>query len=101
VIKVPSYPLPGRWPTTIRLVLFSTQEEVAIDGGENAGTTMSYHNVVRDLRPIGMWDGDEVRITLPADELMGEDADGCAVLVQEDLADGPGRILGAALLERW
>jgi len=100
-IEVPAHPLPGRWPTTIRLVLFSSEAEVRIGHGENAGSTIAYYNIVRTMRPIGMWDGGTVRITLPADELMGDGVDGCAVLVQEDLANGPGRILGAAQLHRW
>jgi hypothetical protein len=53
------------------------------------------------MRPIGMWDGDPVKITLPKDELMGKGIDGCAIIVQEDLPNGPGAILGAAELGDW
>ena len=35
-------------------------------------------------------------VSLPRDEILGEDIDGCAVIVQEDAEGGPGRILGAA-----
>ena len=100
-IEVAALPLPGRWPTTIRLILYSSEAEVPISHGENAGSTIAYYNIVRTMRPIGMWDGEMVRITLQADELMGNGVDGCAVLVQEDLANGPGRIVGAAQLDRW
>jgi hypothetical protein len=48
-----------------------------------------------------MWDGDPVKITLPKDELMGNGIDGCAIIVQEDLPNGPGAILGAAELGDW
>lgn len=98
-IEVAARPLPRPWPTTIRLVLFSSEAEVDIARGENAGETIEYYNVVRAVRPIGMWDGAAVKITLPGDELMGDGVDGCAVIVQEDLPNGPGRILGAALLQ--
>jgi hypothetical protein len=74
---------------------------VEIARGENAGTTIAYHNVVRAMRPIGMWDGGAVKITLPEHELMGDGVDGCAVIVQEDLPNGPGAILGAANLGKW
>ena len=100
-IAVGARPLPGSMPTTIRLVLFSSKAEVSIAGGENAGATIAYFNIVRAIRPIGMWDGAPVKITLPVDELMGDGVDGCAVLVQEDLPEGPGAILGAAKLNRW
>lgn len=101
VIVVGARPLPGSRPTTIRLVLFSSQVRVAIAHGENAGSEIAYYNVVRAMRPIGMWDGATVKITLPEHELMGDGIDGCAVLVQEDLGNGPGAILGAAQLSRW
>ena len=100
-IEVAASPLPHRVPATIRLVLMTTRAEVEIARGENAGTTVAYKNVVREMRPIGMWDGAEVKITLPEDELMGDGVDGCAVIVQEDLPNGPGAILGAATLGKW
>ena len=53
------------------------------------------------MRAIGMWDGESVKITLPEDEIMADGVDGCAVLVQEDLPNGPGAILGAAWLGNW
>lgn len=69
--------------------------------GENAGSTIDYYNVVRAMRPIGMWDGDAVKITLPEHELMVDGVDACAVIVQEDLPNGPGAIIGAAWLGNW
>ena len=51
------------------------------------------------MRPIGMWDGQPVKVTLPEAELMGHGIDGCAVIVQEDLPNGPGAIVGAGLGE--
>jgi len=82
--------------TTVRLVTFTSSAEVAIGRGENNGRTLTYNNVVRSMRPIGMWKGEAMTISLPRDEILGEDIDGCAVIVQEDAEGGPGRILGAA-----
>jgi hypothetical protein len=100
-IEVAAHPLPHRYPATIRLVLLTARAQVEIARGENAGATIAYHNVVRAMRPIGMWDGGAVKITLPEHELMGDGVDGCAVIVQEDLPNGPGAILGAANLGKW
>ena len=97
-IEVGAMPRPGQWRTTVRLVLFSSEAKVEIAQGENAGATVTYRNVVKDIRPVGMWDGAPVRITLPEDEIMADGIDGCAVIVQEDLGSGPGAILGAAAL---
>jgi hypothetical protein len=100
-IEVAALPLPGSRPATIWLVLLTSEAEVAITRGENAGSTIDYYNVARAVRPIGMWDGDTVKITLPEHEIMGDGIDSCAILVQEDRPDGPGTILGAAWLSHW
>lgn len=100
-IEVGALLLPGSRPSTIRFALLVSDVDVPIARGENAGSTIEYYNVVRAMRPIGMWDGDPVKITLPEDEVMKDGVDGCAVLVQEDLPKGPGAILGAAWLSAW
>lgn len=81
---------------TVRLVTYLSKAEVEIARGENRGTTITYHNVVRTIRPVGIYEGKPLAIALPADEVMEDGADGCAVLVQEELSGGPGRIIGAA-----
>jgi hypothetical protein len=83
---------------TVRLVVFEPAATVVIERGENAGRTASYRNVVDSIRPIGMWKGERLEISLPADEMLLREDYRCAVIVQEDRRDGPGRILGAAQL---
>ena len=100
-IEVGRLETPHRLPSTIRLVLLTSEAEVAIGRGENAGSTIDYYNVVRTIRPVGMWDGQPVKITLPANELMGKGVDSCAIIVQEDRTDGLGAIVGAAWLGGW
>jgi hypothetical protein len=82
--------------TTVRLATYTSEAEVAIGRGENHGRTITYNNIVRSMRPIGMWKGETMTVSLPRDEILGKDIDGCAVIVQEDAEGGPGRILGAA-----
>jgi hypothetical protein len=100
-IEVAARPIRTMWPATIRLVLLTSETEVPISRGENAGSTIEYYNVVRAMRPIGMWDGEAVKITLPEKELMVDGVDACAIIVQEDQPKGPGQILGAAWLGNW
>jgi hypothetical protein len=100
-IEVGARPEPHSKPATIRLALLTSEAEVAIGRGENAGSTIDYYNVVRAMRPVGMWDGEAVKITLPAHEIMPNGIDGCAIIVQEDEPDGPGAIIGAAWLGDW
>ncbi len=36
-----------------------------IKKGENSGSTIEYHNVVRKMVPAGMWHGEAAKIVLP------------------------------------
>jgi hypothetical protein len=81
-------------PATVWLVVFERQQVTPVKQGENAGATLTDHNIVRELRPIGSWSGAAEELTLDMDEatMTGK---GCAVIVQSDSA---GPILGAALM---
>lgn len=73
----------------LQLVRYRPEETVQIRAGENAGRTITYHNIVTDWRQIDTWDGRSPlsrRVDLPA----GQPA---VVILQEP---GPGRILAAA-----
>jgi len=83
---------------TLWLVLYSKMEKVKIKRGENAGRTIRYHNVVREMSPIGMWRGEAMSLDLPRSDVMGRGYDGCAVLLQ---AGSAGPIIGAAMLSGW
>jgi hypothetical protein len=70
---------------------------VPITRGENSGKTVTYHNVVRKLRPIAMWKGEAMSVDLPRSEMTQAKVSRCAVLLQTETANGlPGAILGAA-----
>ena len=73
----------------LRLAVLEPSKTVAIKRGENAGRTITYRNIVRELVDVATWDGtgtDSFTIRLP----QGARA---VVFVQ---ADGMGPILGAA-----
>ncbi|WP_246657531.1 DUF1223 domain-containing protein [Cohaesibacter sp. CAU 1516] len=84
--------------STLYLVPFKKSVSVAIKRGENRGRTVTYHNVVSGMRPIGMWHGDSIAVELPLAELQQHGFDGCAVLLQADLKGLPGPIHGAAMV---
>lgn len=86
--------------TTVYLVTFLKQDTVKIGRGENAGRTVTYRNVVKYMRPVGMWTGESMHFVLPRREIMPDEGVGCAVIVQEEAPNGPGPILGAAMLTR-
>ena len=68
---------------------------VAIGGGENDGRTMTYHNVVGDLKAVGQWKGEPLAIDLPRSGMDGPPHDSVVVVVQS--GGGYGKIVGAAM----
>jgi hypothetical protein len=79
---------------TVWMFRVLSQATVKIDGGENNGRTITYRNVVRDVKAVGMWKGDSLAFDLPrGDSAPAHDA--VAVVVQQG---GYGRVIGAAFI---
>jgi hypothetical protein len=79
-------------PVRVQLVRYMPEETVTIERGENAGKTITYHNIVTSWEALGTWSGQEpMEITAPfAGSQPG------AVLVQ---SEGPSAILAAARVD--
>jgi len=85
---------------TLWLVFYQSEVSVPIKRGENTGKTVTYYNVVKKLRPIAMWKGDEMSVDLPKSEMTKSKTKRCAVLLQTETKSGlPGPVLGAAMLD--
>ncbi len=84
------------------LWIFITDEKVSVPirGGENRGRKLTYHNVVREMRPIGMWTGKALSLDIPLSDLERRPHAGCYVVAQVETYKGPGAVLGAAKLDR-
>jgi hypothetical protein len=82
---------------TIWLAVIAPSVEVPITRGENKGKTVTYSNVVRDLMPIGTWNGKPVTVQLHRHSIAHADAERFAVLVQQGRA---GPIVGADLIKK-
>lgn len=85
--------MPADGEATIWLVRFDKRHDIEVQRGENAGSTLSYFNVVQEIRDLGLWRGKAMEIALDRAALTEGGSDGCAVLVQSDRF---GPILGAA-----
>ena len=97
----PGLTIPQVRKATIWLALYKRQVAVPVRTGENQDRTLHYYNVVTKLRPIAMWRGEAVDVDLPMSEYHQANADGCAILLQSETANGePGEILGAAFSEK-
>jgi len=80
---------------TIWLAVVQKKVEVEVKGGENKGKTLTYHNVVRELTPVGLWNGRPTTIRLSRAAIMRPETEDLVVLIQEANA---GPIIGAARL---
>ncbi|MCP4328928.1 MAG: DUF1223 domain-containing protein [Alphaproteobacteria bacterium] len=85
-VSVPASAFSG--DAEVTMVLFDDAHTTDIKRGENADRSLTYHNVVRSLEPIGRYEGAAVTFTLPMDS----GGDGCVIIVQQaDL----GPVIGA------
>ena len=82
----------GSGNATLWLVDLDREKDVDIRRGENTGKIITYHNIVRNIRAIGKWNGEAKTIELDLADMRAEGRDGCALLVQQD---GYGPILAA------
>jgi hypothetical protein len=82
---------------TIWLFRILPKASVSISAGENSGHTMTYRNIVQDVKAVGLWKGQPVTLDLPKQEIAGAPKDEIAVIVQQG---GYGRIIGAALVDK-
>ncbi len=73
------------------LVTFIREVTTKVARGENHGKTLTNHNIVREVRRIGEWDGKMTAIDVT--DLALEDGQSCAILVQDGKV---GPVLGAA-----
>jgi hypothetical protein len=79
-------------PLDVMLVRYVPEDEVVITGGENAGLTMAYHNIVTSWTHLGHWDG----VAPLAMTQAIEGTEPAVILLQEP---GPGPIRAAAKID--
>jgi len=89
----------GAGMATVYFLRIEDEVTVDIGRGENAGRKIRYVNVVRNLQPIGMWSGGAETFRMPKSKLMIKGDARCAILIQVEDQDGPGEIIGAAVMD--
>jgi len=85
---------------TLWLLVVEETVKVPVRGGENRGRKLTYNNVVRQMRPVGIYKGRRMELDLPLTDVEKAHSAGCFVIAQVDTFKGPGRIIGAGRLER-
>ncbi len=95
IAAAPDVAAKNKLNATIWLLRLRSAVTVRIDAGENAGRTVTYRNVVSDIKELGRWNGRAVSIDLPRVDAKNPPHDGVVVVLQQG---GYGRVLGAAYL---
>lgn len=80
---------------TIWLAVVQKRATVAVKYGDNVGKDLTYHNVVHEMTPVGLWNGRPTTIRLATGAVMHPESESLVVLLQEN-DNGP--IIGAAKL---
>ncbi|MBL8567117.1 MAG: DUF1223 domain-containing protein [Hyphomicrobiaceae bacterium] len=78
---------------TLWLAAVQREAEVTIPKGENHGKTLKYYNVVEEMTPIGLWNGEAMRLQLPSQTFIKPGTYRYAVIMQQGTT---GPIIGAA-----
>jgi hypothetical protein len=80
----------------VYLLALARSRTVTIQRGENAGSTLTYSNVVRAMTKIGDWSGAAVELQADPSKAYLDGADSYAVIVQAGARAQPSTILAAA-----
>ena len=89
----------GQGKADVVMVYFTKEQQIKVAKGENSGRDIDYRNSVTDVQTVGMWDGQKMRLVLPAKVVGDAVKKGCAVLLQTSNSSGqPSSIIGAAVL---
>jgi hypothetical protein len=83
---------------TIWFAVVQKSAQVPVKRGDNEGKTLTYTNIVREMLPVGTWNGEAMNLRLARTAIMRPETEACIVLLQEGKA---GPILGAAWTGLW
>jgi hypothetical protein len=78
---------------TLWVMSIAPAVNVKIERGENAGSSITYHNVVRKLASVGSWNGSAATIKLPRKGIISGDSKSCIAVLQKNHV---GPVLGLA-----
>jgi len=83
---------------TIWFAVVQKHANVPIERGDNKGKTLTYTNIVREMMPVGSWNGQALSLQLARNSVMRPETEAAIILLQEGKA---GPIIGAAWTGLW
>lgn len=100
-VNVAGRHLDGVGGAVVWLVTYIDRADVDIGRGENQGKKVGYTHIVTGRQALGMWEPTSgASLKLPLKDALTGEANGAAILVQQDKDGLPGPILGAASFTR-
>jgi hypothetical protein len=84
--------------SNVWIAVFDPQHWTPVEQGENAGQRLGEYNIVREWTQIGKYEGKPVTLKLGVDMAEYEKS-GCAIVVQQQMPEGPGPILAAYAID--
>ncbi len=89
----------GMGKANVVVAYFDREQRVDVTKGENIGQQIMYMHSVSDVETVGMWEGQPMHLTLPANVMDKEGRKGLAILLQTSTATGdPSAIIGATVM---
>ena len=83
---------------TIWFAVVQKVAQVPVKRGDNEGKTLTYTNIVREMLPVGSWNGKAMSLQLARTAVMRPETEAAILLLQEGKA---GPIIGAAWTGLW
>jgi len=83
---------------TIWFAVVQKKANVPVERGDNKGKTLTYTNIVREMLPVGTWNGKAMNLRLARTAVMRPETEAAIILLQEGKA---GPIIGAAWTGLW
>lgn len=83
---------------TIWFAVVQKSAQVPVKRGDNEGKTLAYTNIVREMLPVGSWNGKAMSLQLARTAVMRPETEAAILLLQEGKA---GPIIGAAWTGLW
>ena len=83
---------------TIWFAVVQKSAQVPVQRGDNEGKTLTYTNIVREMLPVGSWNGKAMSLQLARTAVMRPETEAAIILLQEGKA---GPIIGAAWTGLW
>lgn len=90
-VTIPAQSVSGE--ATLWLMAIAPQVKAVIERGENAGKTVTYHNVVRNMVPAALWKGENYSGAWMRDAVIPADCTSCIAVLQKDKT---GQVIGLA-----